>query len=84
MKVNDSTKLGNPVSRSDHLEWCKKRALECLDQGDIQGAFASMASDLGKHEETSDHVGIQLGIMLMMGGNLSTEQEMRKFIEDFN
>jgi hypothetical protein len=43
-----------------------------------------MASDLGKHPETSDHIGIQLGMMQMIGGMLSTPRDMRKFIEDFN
>ena len=31
--------------RQEHLDWCKKRALEYCDKGDVQDAFASMASD---------------------------------------
>lgn len=71
-------------SRAEHLAWCKQRAREYLDQGDVQSAYASMSSDLGKHEETVDHAAIQLGMMLMMGGHLSTVAEMREFIEGFN
>jgi hypothetical protein len=75
----------NNTDRSQHLAWCKKRALEYIDkEGDTTNAFASMMSDLGKHPETSSHAAIQLGVMLMMGGMLSTPHEMRRFIEGFN
>lgn len=73
-----------PETRAEHLAWCKKRAFEYVDMGDLSQAYASMASDLGKHPETQDHPAIGLGMMLMMGGNLQTEAEMRKFIEGFN
>ncbi len=43
-----------------------------------------MASDLNKHDETRDHRGIELGMELIMVGQLSTQREMRKFIEGFN
>jgi hypothetical protein len=72
------------TSRADHLAWCKQRALECVDRGDVQGAFASMASDLNKHKGTANHIGLQLGLLQMMGGMLSTRDEMRRFIEGFN
>ena len=72
------------TSRADHLAWCKKRALECIESGDTQGAFASMASDLNKHPGTADHIGVQLGMMQMIGGMLSSPAEMRRFIDGFN
>ena len=72
------------VSRAEHLAWCKQRALEYVDRGDVSQAFASMGSDLGKHPETASHSGIQLGMMMLMGGQLATASEMRKFIEGFN
>ncbi len=71
------------MSRSEHLAWCKKRALEYADMGDEKNAFASMSSDLGKHPETKDHIGIELGMMLMMTGNLKG-RELRNWIEGFN
>ena len=40
------------VDRAEHLAWCKQRALEYLDQGDLANAVASMGSDLNKHPET--------------------------------
>lgn len=72
------------MTRQEHVEWCKQRALELCDAGDSQGAYTSMASDLNKHPDTEGHPAIQLGMMLMMGGNLNTQIEMRKFIEGFN
>lgn len=72
------------MTRQEHLEWCKKRANEYLDRGDIQNAYGSMASDLNKHPETEGHAAISLGMMMMMSGHLSSEHEMRKFIDGFN
>ena len=71
-------------TRAEHLAWCKERALEYVDRGDTAQAFASMGSDLGKHPETEGHVAIQLGMMQIMTGGLSTPEDMRKFINGFN
>lgn len=72
------------MDRKEHLDWCKGRALAYVDACDIENAFTSMMSDLGKHEETKAHLAIELGMMLLLGGELSTVNEMRKFIEGFN
>lgn len=72
------------MTRQEHLEWCKHRALKYADAGDVNQAWASMASDLGKHEETEGHAAIQLGMMMLMAGQLSRPAEMRKFILGFN
>ena len=72
------------MNRQEHLEWCKKRALEYVDQNDLQQAYASMASDLNKHPETEGHSAITLGMDLMMGGQLNTQDKMREFINGFN
>lgn len=72
------------ISRSEHVAWCKQRALELVDAGDLNGAFASMGSDLNKHPETQNHPASELGMMLLVGGFLSTPAEMRKFIEGYN
>ena len=71
-------------TREEHLAWCKKRALQYCDTGDVNQAYASMASDLGKHPETAKHSAISLGMMLLMGGDLSQPHKMREFIEGFN
>lgn len=72
------------MDRSEHLQWCKDRALGYVDRNDLTNAYASMCSDLGKHEETAGHLAINLGMGLMVTGKLNTQEEMRKFIEDFN
>ena len=72
------------TTRAEHMDWCKKRALEYVERGDTTNAYASMASDLKKHPETADHPAIMLGMQLMMVGDLSTPDKMRKFIEGFN
>lgn len=72
------------TSRDEHLKWCKERALQYCDMGDVGQAYTSMASDLGKHPETQGHSAIELGMMLMMGGHLSTSHQMREFINGFN
>jgi hypothetical protein len=77
-------RLAQQVTRAEHLAWCKQRALEYVDRGDTQQAFASMASNLGKHPETAGHSALQLGMMLLMGGHLNSPQKMREFIEGFN
>jgi hypothetical protein len=39
------------MTRDEHLAWCKKRALEYLDRGELENAVASMGSDLRQHAE---------------------------------
>lgn len=72
------------MTRAEHLAWCKQRALAYCDAGDVNQAFASMASDLDKHAETARHSGCKLGMMMLMGGQLTTPHAMRRFIEGFN
>lgn len=72
------------ISRKDHLAWCKQRALEYVAIGELQQAFASMGSDLNKHDETKDHMAMELGMMLLIGGHLNTPEKMKKFIEGIN
>lgn len=71
-------------TREEHLMWCKTRALEYVDRGETQDAYASMASDLEKHPETAEHAAIGLGMAMIMSGHLSTPQKMRDFINGFN
>ncbi len=78
-----STERVEPT-RAAHLQWCKDRALEYVDRGDLHNAFSSMGSDLNKHDETHEHPGMQLGMGLLLIGRLETAAEMRKFIEGFN
>ena len=72
------------MTREEHLDWCKRRAIEYCDAGDPKQAFTSMCSDLRTHPELERHSAMELGMMLLMGGHLSTVEEMRKFILGFN
>lgn len=71
-------------NRSEHLAWCKQRANEYVDINDLKNAFASFQSDMSKHPETSDHLALNLGTMLLLSGNLSTAHQMRQWIDGFN
>tara|TARA_R110000772_G_scaffold17946_3_gene50065 strand:+ start:188396 stop:188617 length:222 start_codon:yes stop_codon:yes gene_type:complete len=70
--------------RSEHLQWCKDRAMEYAEKGDMQQAFASFQSDMSKHEETSNHLALEMGTMLLLGGHLSTYEDMKRWIEGCN
>lgn len=72
------------MDRAVHLQWAKDRAFEYVQKGDLKNAMASMISDLRKHDELSHHPAIDLGMMMLMGGQLSTQGQMREFIEGFN
>lgn len=72
------------MTRAEHLQWAKERALAYISKSEISQAFTSMASDLGKHPDTANHAGIQLGLAMMLNGQLSTAEKMQHFIEGFN
>lgn len=73
------------VPRAEHLAWCKQRALEYVDQGDLTSALASFGSDMGKHEGTTGPAVATLiateGMRCVITGDAHA---MRRFIEGFN
>lgn len=71
------------TTRTEHLQWAKDRALEYADRGDLAQAMSSLGSDLNKHPETRDHAGMQLMMLLAIGGHLDAPGELRKCIEGF-
>ena len=71
------------MNRSEHLAWCKRRAIAYLPNCP-QEALTSMFSDLGKNPETEGHIAIELGTMLMLTGDLTHPDDVRRFIEGFN
>jgi hypothetical protein len=40
-----------PDDRVAHVKWCKARALQYLDAGDLINALASMGSDMAKRDD---------------------------------
>ena len=71
-------------NRTEHLQWCKDRALYYVKQNDIKQAFASFQSDMTKHPETANHLALQMGTMLLLGGHLSSANQMSDWITGFN
>lgn len=71
------------MTRAEHLEWCKKRAHEYLDKGDVVNAVASMMSDLEKHPETSVKSPV-LGMLGIMAATKNDVREARRYIDGFN
>lgn len=74
----------NNETREQHLEWCKKRAMEYVDVGDTTQAYASFASDMAQHPETNKHAALGIGLMMLMNGQLDAAEKMRKFINGFH
>jgi len=72
------------MNREEHLQWCKDRAMVYVRNNDLKNAFASFASDMRKHPETSNHLALGIGTRLMMNGNLNSQSEMEKWILGFN
>ena len=70
------------MTRAEHLEWCKKRALEYVDHGDCLNAMTSMLSDLGKHPDTKNSC--EIGFMLMMTIAKHDVHATRRWITGFN
>lgn len=71
------------MTRDEHLAWCKQRAVEYLDAGDLRNAVASMGSDLGKHEGFRGPAYSflnYLGILAIREGPAA----VRRWIEGFN
>lgn len=73
------------MTRAEHLQRAKDRAIAYVDVGDFEQAFASFTSDLAKHPELEGALKIQqdLGMRMYIGGFLNTAVEMRKWIEGF-
>jgi hypothetical protein len=73
------------ITRAEHLQWCKDRAMEYVNAGDYTNAITSMLSDLTKHPETEKSgTGIcaQIGMMELMRG--ATKESATRYIQGFN
>lgn len=70
------------MTREEHLDWCKQRANEYLDKGDVKNAIASMMSDLNKHPDTKS-ANQSLGMLGIMYAVQNDADGARRFIEGF-
>lgn len=68
------------ISREEHLQVCKERAIEYAINGELRSALASFWSDLSKHPGTAD-----TSVALFMLGVIHVQQQdKRQLIEYFN
>jgi hypothetical protein len=68
------------MTRDEHLEWAKQRALEYLPDNPLE-AMTSMGSDLNKHPELREHAGLR--IMPMFYGAHYDPEAVRRWIVGF-
>jgi hypothetical protein len=71
------------MTRAEHLDWAKQRALEYVGRGDLANAVASMVSDLAKHHETRVSADGFIALVGMMEIERGPEA-VRHWIEGFN
>jgi hypothetical protein len=72
-------------NRAEHLEHCKQLAYNALEEtNDSANCFCLFANEMNKHKETRRHSAIELGMMLLLNGDIQPVDEMRKFIRGFN
>lgn len=71
------------MDRAEYLKWCKDRAIDYLNHNDLNGAVASMMSDMRKHPETEGYPAILdvLGIIEVRNHN---REGVRRWITGFN
>jgi hypothetical protein len=69
------------MSREEHLAWAKQRALEYLPRDPLE-AMTSMMSDLTKHPDLKNHVGLRIAPMFY--GAHGDPVAVRRWIEGFN
>lgn len=69
------------MTRQEHVEWAKKRALAYLPD-DPKQATASMLSDMNKHDETRPVIQGPMGMIGLF--DCDTADKAKKWIEGFN
>jgi hypothetical protein len=64
------------LTRDERLAWCKRRALEYVDAGDLRHAVASIVSDLKAHPDTDNPAlnGLAIGMMYVKDGDKAAVQ----------
>jgi hypothetical protein len=71
------------MTRTEHLQWCKDRAHEYLNRGDITNGVSSMLSDMEKHDGTKG-VNPMLEMMGLMAVQTNDLEAARRFVTGFN
>lgn len=71
------------MTRAEHIAFCKRRAHEYLQRGDVRNAIASMLSDLSKHPDTAA-VGSAMGAVGRLCILTLDREGAARFIDGFN
>jgi hypothetical protein len=74
----------NQLTRAEHLQWCKDRALEYVELGDLETAILSMQSDIKKHPETTLEQSIEVALLQILFSQPRTAANVRHWIQSFN
>ena len=73
------------VTREQHLQWCKDRAMEYVREGNLPEAVTSMISDLGKHPETVPKGALSmLGMLALQQAANGDRAGVERYILGFN
>jgi hypothetical protein len=68
------------LTRDEHLDWCRKRALEHLDAGDLTHAVASMAKTHPDTDNPALNGLVAIGMMYVTDGD---KLAVQRWIERF-
>ncbi len=72
-------------TRKEHIQKCKKKAIQTLDSKGLENGWIEMINGLSKHPETlEEHARIDQGIKKIAKGELDSSEKMRIFIKGFN
>ena len=73
------------MTRDEHLQWCKDRALAYLEKGKIAEGMASFTSDMSKHPSTNETLQNGLSHSLIMQALMTgSERECITCVNGFN
>lgn len=76
------------MTRDEHLQWCKDRAMEYVRQGQLLDGVTSMMSDLDKHPETAGVAAnsalAPLGLLAAMQAQKGDREFVERYILGFN
>ncbi len=74
------------MTRAEHLQWCKERANEYVNRGELVEGVTSMMSDLSKHDETKSSAGgamAMLAILALQQAQSGDVAGVRRFVDGF-
>lgn len=73
------------MTRQEHLQWCKNRAMEYVNRGNLLEGVTSMMSDLEKYPETkSKGVLAALGLLAAQQAQAGDREAVVRYINGFN